>query len=66
MRQIILAAATLIVFASNADAAARIPAPAISAFQLVGGFANGTRPALPRPAVARAAEVAQIAPTPAE
>ncbi|MBX9751718.1 MAG: hypothetical protein K5Q68_19165 [Roseococcus sp.] len=58
MRQIILAAAALIALVSHADAAARIPAPATSAIQLTGGFAHGTRPALPR-----APHLAQVAPT---
>jgi hypothetical protein len=58
MRQILLAAATLLALASNADAAARIPAPATSAVLLTGGLGHGTRPALPREA-----QMAQIAPT---
>ena len=58
MRQIILAAAALIALASNADAAARIPAPATTAIQLTGGMGHGTRPALPRETA-----IAQIAPT---
>lgn len=57
MRQILLATAALIALASNADAAARIPAPATSAIQVVGGFGHGTRPALPRDT-----QLAQIAP----
>lgn len=60
MRQIILAAAALIALASNADAAARIPAPATTVIQLTGGLGHGARPTLPR---AQQAEVAQIAPT---
>lgn len=51
MRQILLAPA-LSALASNADAASRIPAPATTAIQLVGGFGHGTRP-----------PEAQIAPT---
>ncbi|MEI6159123.1 MAG: hypothetical protein WCP77_04750 [Roseococcus sp.] len=62
MRQIILAAAALIALASNADAAARIPAPATTAIQLAGGMGHGSRPAS-RPALPREAQVAQIAPT---
>lgn len=57
MRQILFAAAALIALASNADAAARIPAPATSAIQLTVGFGHGTRPAVPRDP-----QVAQIAP----
>jgi hypothetical protein len=60
MRQILLAAA-LLALASNAEAAARIPAPATSAVQLTGGLGHGTRPALPREA-----QLAQIAPAPGE
>lgn len=56
MRQILLAAAALIALASNADAAARIPAPQTSAVHLTGGLGNGLRPALPADA-----QVAQIA-----
>jgi hypothetical protein len=63
MRQIILAAAALLAIASNANAAARIPAPATSAVQMVGGLGHGIRPALPRPALSRTTDVAQIAPT---
>ena len=61
MRQILLAAAALIALASNADAAARIPAPATSAVQLTGGLGHGSRPALPRDL-----PVAQIAPIQAD
>lgn len=62
MRQILLAAAALIALASQADAAARIPAPATTAIQLTGGFGHGTRPAT-RPALPVDAQIAQIAPT---
>lgn len=63
MRHLLIAAAALIALTAQAEAAARIPAPQMSAVvasavQLAGGLGNGLRPALPADA-----RLAQIAPT---